>query len=41
MPAIADKVYIAQTLYRAGDIETYGTGLHRIKDACDAQVVKR
>ncbi len=30
---------IAQTLYRAGDIETYGTGLHRIKDACDAQGV--
>ena len=24
---------------RAGDIETHGTGLHRIKDACDAQGV--
>lgn len=30
---------IAQTLYRAGDIETYGTGLRRIKDACDSQGV--
>ena len=30
---------IAQTLYRSGDIETYGTGLRRIQDACDAQGV--
>ena len=27
---------IAGTLYRSGDIETYGTGLRRIKEACDA-----
>ena len=28
---------IARTLYRSGDIEAYGTGLQRIKQACDAQ----
>ena len=28
---------IARTLYRSGDIEVYGTGLQRIKQACDAQ----
>lgn len=31
------NVRIAQTLYRSGDIEAYGTGLQRIKRACDAQ----
>lgn len=30
---------IAQTLYRSGDIETYGTGLQRIKRECDEQGV--
>lgn len=30
---------IARTLYRSGDIETYGTGLRRIEAACDAQGV--
>ena len=30
---------IASALYRSGDIETYGTGLRRIKHACDAQGV--
>mgnify|MGYP002624633212 CR=1 FL=1 len=30
---------IAQTLYRSGDIETFGTGLRRIKRACDDQGV--
>lgn len=30
---------IARTLYRSGDIETYGTGLRCIKAACDAQGV--
>lgn len=30
---------IASTLYRSGDIETYGTGLRRIRCACDAQGV--
>ena len=30
---------IASTLYRSGDIETYGTGLRRIQGACDAQGV--
>ena len=28
---------IARTLFRSGDIEAYGTGLQRIKQACDAQ----
>lgn len=30
---------IATTLYKSGDIETYGTGLQRIKAACDEQGV--
>lgn len=30
---------IVSTLYRSGDIETYGTGLRRIKSICDAQGV--
>ncbi len=30
---------IAPTLYRSGDIETYSTGLRRIRAACDAQGV--
>lgn len=30
---------IASALYRSGDIETYGTGLRRIRCACDAQGV--
>lgn len=30
---------IAATLYKSGDIETYGTGLQRIKSACDEQGV--
>ena len=30
---------IARTLYRSGDIETYGTGLQRIKRECDEQGV--
>ena len=30
---------IASTLYRSGDIETYGTGLRRIWHACDEQNV--
>jgi len=30
---------IATTLYKSGDIETYGTGLQRIKSACDEQGV--
>lgn len=30
---------IATTLYRAGDIGIYGTGLRRIRSACDAQGV--
>lgn len=28
---------IAQTLYRSGDIESYGTGLQRIRRSCEAQ----
>ncbi len=31
------NVKIAQTLYRSGDIEAYGTGLQRIKSVCDEQ----
>lgn len=30
---------IASTLYRSGDIETYGTGLRRIRRVCDEQNV--
>lgn len=30
---------IAQTLYKSGDIETFATGLRRIKSACDEQGV--
>ncbi|WP_172135269.1 ATP-binding protein [Adlercreutzia sp. ZJ473] len=30
---------LASTLYKSGDIETYGTGLRRIKSACDEQNV--
>jgi ATP-dependent DNA helicase RecG len=30
---------IAATLYRSRDIEAYGTGLQRIKEACEAQGV--
>lgn len=30
---------IASTLYRSGDIGTYGTGLWRIQNVCDAQGV--
>ena len=31
------NVLIAQTLYRSGDIESYGTGLQRIRRSCEAQ----
>lgn len=31
------NVLVAQTLYRSGDIESYGTGLQRIRRSCEAQ----
>ena len=31
---------IAQTMYRSGDIEAYGTGIPRMRDLCDEAGVR-
>jgi predicted HTH transcriptional regulator len=38
-PLLSEHQHIAATLYRSRDIEAYGTGLQRIKEACEAQGV--